>query len=62
MLDKPKIVKGCKITKGNTVYNNITHFSVYGDEVYFSNCENDSTSINVECKLKDVYIQFGDDK
>lgn len=63
MIDnKPKLIKRCKITHGNTVYNKITHLSIYADDVYFSNSENDTTSVNIECKLNDVKIEFGSDK
>lgn len=60
MNDKPKIIKGLKITHGNNVYSKVYNLSIYGDSVYFSNAENDTTTVNIDCSIKDVIIEFGD--
>jgi hypothetical protein len=59
---KPKPIKGLKIQYGGATYDNVIYMSASNDEVRFEHMPNESTTVNITCKLKDAKIITGGDK
>lgn len=59
---KPKIIKGLKIEYDGETYDKISYLACSNDGVTFEHNPNDSTYVNVHCKLNEIKVISGDDK
>lgn len=58
---KPKPIKGLKVEYDSETYDKITYLSCSSDGISFEHMPNDSTTMNIRCKINEAKIKIGDD-
>lgn len=57
---KPKPIKGLKVEYGGQTYDKVTYLSCSNDGISFEHMPNDSTTVNVRCKVSEAKISIGE--
>lgn len=57
---KPKPIKGLKVEYNGETYDKITYLSASSEGFSFEHMPNDSTSVNVRCKINEAKLTISE--